>query len=80
MVAAAAAPAKPRHKPESGIPVDEPCDAKALIGSQFMVRGAWWKGATHTERGTLYPAQIVEYDASHSFLIPLTFQMKLKNS
>ena len=67
VVAAAAAPAKPRHKPESGIPVDEPCDAKALIGSQFMVRGAWWKGATHTERGTLYPAQIVEYDASHSF-------------
>ena len=48
------------------IPADTDCHE--LVGTRFLVLGSWWKGATHTQRQTLYPAKCVEFDACHPFV------------
>jgi hypothetical protein len=35
-------------------PVEAPHDGNKLVGTEFLVRGSWWKGATPAERQTLY--------------------------
>ena len=38
------------------------------MGTQFLVLGKWWKGATHQQRQTLYAAKCVAFDAAHPFV------------
>jgi len=38
------------------------------VGTQFLVLGKWWKGATHQQRQTLYAAKCVAFDVAHPFV------------
>jgi hypothetical protein len=48
--------------------VERPREGHALVGTQFLVRGSWWKGATQQERQTLYSVKCVAFDAEHPFV------------
>ena len=76
-------PAPAKHRPTSaevivstnastskgvGQMVELPSDGNALVGTQFLVRGSWWKGATSMERQSLYPAKCVAFDEDHPFV------------
>jgi hypothetical protein len=45
-----------------------PREGSALVGTQFLVLGKWWKGATHQQRQTLYAAKCVAFDVAHPFV------------
>jgi len=52
---------------DKAVPVEEPVSGRELVGTQFFVRGSWWKGATYMERKSLYPVKCVAYDEAHTF-------------
>ena len=49
----------------AGVPDVEGAGGWGRIGTEFLLRGTWWKGASAVEKRSWYPVRVVEYAAAH---------------